>query len=115
SSGSTDAGKDGAIADAGKDAALRDGGTPTWTQIYTDYLEAGATIGHCGDSGCHSAVRAGIRCDTKANCYSTLKTAGYINGKSSLLVLPGSMLTWYGGAMPPGGPTTAAQATADMN
>ena len=82
---------------------------PTWAQIYASYLSASSN-GQCALSGCHSQMA------TAAGAYGWLKARGHINGASSRLVSTStSRLTWYGGDMPPRGPTTWAQAVADMN
>jgi hypothetical protein len=79
---------------------------PTWTQVYTDYLAGGAE-GRC--SGCHSEG------SSASNLYSWLHSKGYINGTSSKLVsTSSSCLSWYGGSMPPAGPSDA-KAVSDMN
>lgn len=81
--------------------------TPTWSSIYTKYL-AGGTPGNCKTS-CHSQMSSA----TKA--YSWLQTRGYISGASSALIDPSqSCLSWYGGSMPPSGPTSLPAAKTDM-
>ncbi len=88
---------------------------PTWTQIYNAYLAAGATVGHCGDVGCHANTLKGVQCNNKTNCYNTLKNTGYINGTGSKLTITGSSpLTWFNGNMPPAGPASSPAAAADM-
>jgi len=53
---------------------------------------------------------------TATAAYSYLKGKGYINGAGSTLVKNGSScLSWYGGFMPPGGPSSLSSATTDMN
>lgn len=119
-----DGGGGGATADAGGGGqSNKDGGggmggqdsgggnqpppAPTWTQIFGAYL-AGGTKGNC--SHCHSS------CSTKSGCYTWLQGKGYISGQSSGLVSSSqSCLSWYGGNMPPSGPTSFAQAVTDMN
>ncbi len=74
---------------------------PTWTQIYTNYIASG-TIGGC--PGCHSGYGSA--------------SAAYSKGGGSTWANPSSSrLTWYGGDMPPNGPSasSAAQAVTDMN
>jgi hypothetical protein len=72
-------------------------------------------VGHCGDVGCHATPLKNIQCNNKANCYASLKAAGYINGTSSTLTINGSSpITWFGGGMPPGGPASSPAAQADM-
>ena len=88
----------------------KDSGTtttaPTWTAIFNDYL-AGSKEGRC--SGCHSQG------SSASNLYSWLQGKGYISGTSSKLVSNSqSCLSWYGGNMPPSGPSDAT-AVSDMN
>lgn len=97
--------------DAGKQN--QDSGTqqpppsPTWSSIYSKYL-AGGTPGDCYP--CHSQM------STASKSYSWLKQKGYINGTSSALVNASrSCLSWYGGNMPPQGPTSLSAAKTDMN
>ena len=101
--------------DAGQQMQGQDAGmqmqqqqSPTWSQIFSAYL-ATSTTGNCGH--CHSA------CTTKASsCYTWLQGKGYINGASSSLVdANSSCLSWYGGNMPPSGPSSYAKAKADMD
>jgi hypothetical protein len=48
--------------------------------------------------------------------YSWLQQKGYLGGSSPSLTNPNSScLTWYGGNMPPGGPSSVPQAVSDMN
>jgi hypothetical protein len=43
--------------------------------------------------------------------YTSLQSVGQINGTASPLIIPGqSRLTWFGGDMPPNGPTSAPDA-----
>lgn len=78
----------------------------TWTAIYNNYL-AGGTIGNC--TPCHSGMK------TAAGAYAWLKRKGYINGATSGLADPQvSCLSWLGGNMPPNGPSSNANATADL-
>jgi len=116
SSSSSSSSSSSGASDAGKDGATGDGAVPpTWTQIYNAYLAAGATVGHCGDVGCHANTLKGVQCNNKANCYTTLKNTGYINGTASKLTITGSSpLTWFNGNMPPGGPASSPAAAADM-
>lgn len=80
--------------------------SPTWTSIYNNYL-AGSTEGRC--SACHG------QCSSAKNTYSWLSGKGYISGTSSALVDSSqSCLSWYGGNMPPSGPSDA-KAVSDMN
>jgi hypothetical protein len=73
---------------------------PTWSAIYGSYLATG-TIGSCG--GCHAEATGA------PGAYSFIQGYGYLNGAQSNL---SSLFSWMGGPMPPGGPTSNAQATA---
>jgi len=67
------------------------------------------TVGNCATSGCHSEM------GTALSSYSWLTGKGYIAGTASALADPSqSCLTWLGGNMPPSGPTSNAQAVADL-
>lgn len=77
----------------------------TFGEIFGKYL-AGGTVGNC--TLCHAQM------SSASASYSWLASQGYVMGASSLLVLPGSCLSWYGGTMPPGG-SQDAQAVSDMN
>ncbi len=91
--------------DAGHDAGHDTGApAPTWTEIYDSYIKKG-TIGGCG--GCHTAT-------TAHSAYMWLENMGQISGTSSAIVTSGSEITWFGGFMPPGGPTSAPKAAAEM-
>jgi hypothetical protein len=51
-----------------------------------------------------------------SNAYNWLKQQSYINGTSSLLVNPAlSVLSWYGGNMPPGGTRSDSAAVSAMD
>jgi len=121
--GSTDAGTSNTTKDSGSQTSTKDSGSqqttqdsgsqqtqtaPTWTQIFNNYLAGSSgTIGKC--RGCHSQG------SSAANLYSWLHNKGYINGTSSALVDSNqSCLSWYGGNMPPSGPSSSA-AVKDMN
>jgi hypothetical protein len=74
--------------------------------LYTKYL-AGGTIGNC--SFCHPG-------STPSQLYSFLQGKGYVGGANpSLASASRSCLSWYGGNMPPGGPSSNAQAVADFD
>jgi hypothetical protein len=90
--------------DAGSPPPPSDAGAqaPTWTQIYDTYFATG-TVGVCGS--CHSNATS------PSATYTWLKGQGYINGAQTSL----SFLTWSGGNMPPSGPASLPQATADVN
>ncbi len=78
----------------------------TWTSIFNNYM-AGSREGRC--SSCHSQG------STAAKLYSWLSGKGYISGtKSALVSSSQSCLSWYGGNMPPSGPSDA-KAVSDMN
>jgi hypothetical protein len=67
------------------------------------------TVGDCADSGCHGQM------GSASGAYSWLSNKGYISGTSSALVDPNqSCLTWFGGSMPRGGPSSEPQAVTDM-
>ena len=74
--------------------------------INTKYL-ANGTIGNC--PSCHYQM------SSASGAYSYLAGQGLHQGHGSPLVKPGSTLSWYGGTMPPGGPSSNAQAKSDMN
>lgn len=79
---------------------------PTWSTIFSDYL-ASSKEGRC--QSCHSQGSSATK------LYSWLQGKGYINGTSSTLVNKSkSCLSWYGGNMPPSGPSDA-NAVSDMN
>jgi hypothetical protein len=78
----------------------------TWTDIFNSYLASG-TEGKC--ESCHSEGK------TASALYSWLDGKGYINGTSSKLCSSSqSILSWYGGSMPPSGPSDAT-AVSEMN
>jgi hypothetical protein len=83
------------------------GDAPTWTQIYDRYLAAG-TVGNCG--GCHSFL------GTAGEAYDSLSSSGQIHGTSSPIVSHGdSDMSWFGGFMPLGGPSSDSAAESEMN
>jgi hypothetical protein len=112
---SASGGDDGGSSDSGADGGgpQNDGGpaaAPTWSLIYSSYL-AGGTVGDCSSSSCHSSEMS-----SASNGYAWLRAHGYISGASSSLVNSNSScLSWYGGNMPPNGPTSLANAQADMD
>ncbi len=80
---------------------------PTWTAIFNSYMKSG-TKGRC--SSCHSQG------SSASALYTWLQGRGYISGKSSALVDSSqSCLSWYGGNMPPSGPSSYGNAVPDMN
>lgn len=84
------------------------GAAPTWTQIYNAYMATG-TIGNCASGfTCHASTMG-----SPTAAYSFL--GSYMSGSPPRLVSRGSVLSWYGGNMPIGGPRSNAQATMDMN
>jgi hypothetical protein len=93
--------------DSGADggSASSSGPVLTFGQIFDKYLASG-TPGNCTE--CHAQM------SSASTSYAWLVGQGYVAGKSSLLVQPGSCLSWYGGTMPPGG-SPNAQAVSDMN
>ncbi len=69
-SGAGDGG--GEPADGGADGSTDAGiDNTTWTGIYAAYFGPGSR-GQCGNAGCHNAVKAGVVCSTKADCYASL-------------------------------------------
>ncbi len=102
---SIDAGDDGGSSSSG-DGASSSSPARTFSQIFSKYLAAG-TPGNC--TLCHAQM------SSASASYAWLASQGYVTGASSLLVLPGSCLSWYGGTMPPGGSQSDAQAVSDMN
>ena len=100
---------DGGVADGGvdggSDGGASDAGTLSWQSLYTTYFGPG-TVGRC--SNCHADAT------TADGLYVKLQNAGQIDGTDSLLSKPGSILTWFGGTMPLGGPSDAPQAEADI-
>lgn len=84
----------------------------TFSQVYSKYLASGTT-GNCASLFCHGGI------GSASSCYSWLQSKGQINGTSTpaLTSSRSSVVSWYGGNMPPSGPSAsgAAQAVADMN
>ncbi len=99
--------KDSGTQQQGQDAGQQQQQTaPTWSTIFADYL-ASNKEGRC--DSCHSEGASATK------LYSWLQSKGYINGTSSSLVNKSkSCLSWYGGNMPPSGPSDA-NAVSDMN
>ena len=81
---------------------------PTFTMLFDAYLAAG-TVGDCARSGCHSVM------SSPALAHSYLWGNGYISGTTSAIVTTQSCLSWYGGTMPPHGPSSAGSAVTDFN
>ena len=104
-SGGGNASSGGGDAAAGGSSGQGGGKSPTWTAIFDAYLASGAE-GHC--VSCHNQT------STPPAAYAWLTSKGYINGASSTIAAGGSCLTWFGGNMPPGGPPSDANASADM-
>jgi hypothetical protein len=107
SSGGTSSSSSGG-ASSSSSGGTSSGGTaaPTWTQIFNEYL-AGGTEGNC--TACHGQM------SSPRNSYSWLESKGYLGGSSPALTDPNqSPLSWYGGNMPPNGPSDP-KAVADMN
>jgi hypothetical protein len=79
---------------------------PTWSSIYSKYFASG-TIGHC--SSCHS------QSSSASSLYTWMKGKGYINGTGSTIVSSSSSdISWFGGSMPPQGPSSEPAAALDM-
>lgn len=92
--------------DAGVPAPGDPDAVPTWTALHTRYLGFG-TRGHCAN--CHLDMLSA------ASAYLWLSRLRQIDGDQSALVMRGrSRLSWLGGTMPPGGPTTFADAERDF-
>ena len=88
--------------------AADSGGLPTWTHLYDAYFVAG-TIGNC--IHCHKAQMG-----TASASFSWLQAEGYVGGSNPALDDPSSScLSWLGGTMPPGGPTTNKTAQRDLD
>lgn len=84
----------------GQDATTVMPGEITWTYLVGTYLAKGK-LGNC--AGCHSQFAS------PAKAYSYLAGKGYITaGTKPALISSQSCLSWYGGTMPPGGPSSAA-------
>jgi hypothetical protein len=82
-------------------------GPQTWSHLYTTYLASG-TIGNC--SPCHGGI------STASSCYTWMQQKGQVGGTSPALTNSSrSVLSWYGGNMPPGLPAQSAQAVSDFN
>jgi hypothetical protein len=83
----------------GQDATTVMPGEVTWTYLVGTYFAKGK-LGNC--VSCHSQL------STPAKAYSYLGGKGYITaGTKPALVSSKSCLSWYGGTMPPGGPSSA--------
>jgi hypothetical protein len=66
------------------------------------------TVGNCPH--CHSST------GSASGAFSWLQGKGYVGGANPALTDPAqSCLTWYGGNMPTGGPSSNASAVNDMN
>lgn len=79
---------------------------PTWSQIWSMYF-ANGTVGRC--PSCHSQT------SSASKMYTWMQGKGYISGTSSAIVSTSrSDISWFGGGMPPSGPTSNASAVSDM-
>jgi len=87
-----------------QDSGTQTQNAPTWTQIFDDYLASG-TKGDC--VGCHSQG------STASKLYTWMQGQGQINGTSSKIAKSGSRLSWFGGNMPPNGPSSYGNAASD--
>ena len=100
-------------ADAGAAAPVDAGAPPgvlmpdvsTWAGLYGAYFGPGS-VGHC--TNCHSELGSADA------AYDFLREKGQIDGTNSKLVKEGSQLTWFGGNMPPAGPTSYPEAERDL-
>jgi len=82
------------------------GSAPTWTEVFDRYLAPG-TIGNCGE--CHGGT------GTPKGMYQFFVGQDQIRGKESPIVSrSASEVSWFGGFMPLGGPSSNAAAEADM-
>jgi len=95
----------GASTPAPSDASMPTG-TPTWSQIFAADFAPG-TAGSC--SACHSAMA------TASGAYAWLSQKNQLGGASPKLVSASvSCLSWMGGNMPPGGPSSNPMAAAAL-
>lgn len=83
---------------------LPDGGpAPTWSTLYASYFGP-ATIGHCGNSGCHAKQNNHLWCPDKATCWQSLVDNGYVDPsdpRASTLGDPNAtILSWFGTGAP---------------
>lgn len=86
----------------------------TWTEIYTKFFGPN-NPGHCGNSGCHLAIKSGFKCGPdKSSCFSGFVAAGIIDpvnpGTSIILDTAQSPLSWVNktsGSMPKLASTTS--------
>jgi polyvinyl alcohol dehydrogenase (cytochrome) len=77
---------------------------PSWSKIHTAYFGT-STAGHCVN--CH------IEMTEPVEAYHWLKGEGQIDGTASAIAVRGqSKLTFFGGGMPPDGPTSLPEAEA---
>lgn len=77
----------------------------SWRGIYNVYFGDG-TVGHC--TNCHAEM------GSASAAYTFLQSKGQIDGTRSKLVAAGSILTWFGGRMPPAGPASYPEAARDL-
>jgi hypothetical protein len=104
SGGHVDSGGGGGGADASSSPPP---GAPTWSQLYANYLGAGAA---CDCKQCHSQG------SSASNLYSWLSGRGYMSAPNpSFLSGARDGLTWFGGGMPPNGAASNSQAVSDFN
>jgi len=102
----------GAAEDAGSASApsplLPDGApSPTWTELWTEYMNVG-TVGGCAKVACHSGA---AECGGASDCYNWLNSLGYIGGG----INNNDLFTWTpDGFMPQGGPTSDPSVLADF-
>jgi len=84
------------------------GGAPgTWSGVFQAYFAIG-TIGNC--PSCHAADMP-----TPSASYTWLAGQSYVGGPTPALTsLGSSCLSWYGGDMPPGGPSSDQGADAAL-
>ncbi len=117
---STDAGTE-TDAAAAADVVIPTGDKKTWTYIYAAYFGP-ASVGHCGNSGCHATPKGNFACASKDACYQSLVGRQLIGLEAALqpLVDPqATPLAWFAngnGSMPEdkpvANPTAATELTA---
>ena len=88
------------------DAGMSTAGTPSWSAIHKTYFGSG-TVGHCVN--CH------IEMTNPRSGHQWLTDKGQLSGVDSHIVMRGkSKLTFFGGDMPPEGPSSLPEAEAAL-
>jgi hypothetical protein len=94
---------------SGPGASGQEGKAPTWTQLFNAYMAAG-TVGNCAHSGCHPSAMG-----TPHAAFAFLTAEGQLTGPQPAITdSSSSCLSWLGGDMPPGGPTSDPMVTKDF-